>query len=330
MSSELVFCSSALPENERFDFWREMTTSGPGAVDVTHADPRPFFGRVEWQPLGPIDLYRASYSAAIYSRSRRLINADGFDGFSFHINLGGCSETIQNGNRTVLDGLSATGHAFSKPFDVSIRPASAHSYYDNLNLVIPRDELLKRSPRADERLLGSFKDQAPFRLLVQYLKLLDSSSSVTTDPSVLELAGNHILDLLALLLGPSRDAEWAAARGGLRASRLASLQNYLQERHHECHLSAVTAASALSISERYVHDLIAESGESFTEAVNRLRLERAKRLLGDPAHRHWRVGEIALAVGFSDLSYFNRLFRRRFGDTPNGFRANRNPLAQAD
>ena len=33
-----------------------------------------------------------------------------------------------------------------------------------------------------------------------------------------------------------------------------------------------------------------------------------------------RISDIALQSGFSDISYFNRLFRSRFGDTPSGVR----------
>jgi AraC-like DNA-binding protein len=33
-----------------------------------------------------------------------------------------------------------------------------------------------------------------------------------------------------------------------------------------------------------------------------------------------RVCDVALEVGFSDISYFNKLFRSRFGDTPKGVR----------
>ena len=33
-----------------------------------------------------------------------------------------------------------------------------------------------------------------------------------------------------------------------------------------------------------------------------------------------RIGDIAFACGFNDLSYFNRCFRRRFGLTPTAAR----------
>ena len=50
-------------------------------------------------------------------------------------------------------------------------------------------------------------------------------------------------------------------------------------------------------------------------------LARARRLIADPRSAGRTIGDIALEAGFGDLSYFNRAFRRRFGDTPSGIRA---------
>jgi len=44
-------------------------------------------------------------------------------------------------------------------------------------------------------------------------------------------------------------------------------------------------------------------------------------MLTDPSHLHLAIIDIAFAVGFSDVSHFNRTFRRRFGETPSGIRA---------
>ncbi|CAI8805168.1 MULTISPECIES: AraC family transcriptional regulator [Methylococcus] len=318
MGSLLVFSSHQLPERDRFDLWRETASVGPGAVDVAHVDRRPFFGRVEWLPLGKIDAYRVSFSAATFTRSRRWIEWDGFDGFCFHINLNGRSETSRHRSRTVLDGFSATGHSYGQPFEAALVPAPGR-YCESLNLVIPREEMLHKAPHA-ERCIGTLHaDQPPLRLLSQYLIMLGNTPA--EDSQLNQLAGNHVLDLLALLLGPTLDAEHEAKLHGLRAARLAALKRYLHDHHHHPKLSVTMAARALNISERYLHDLIAETGESFTEMVNRLRLERARRLLCDPKHRHLRIGEVAFTSGFNDLSYFNRLFRRRFGETPGTFKA---------
>ena len=47
-------------------------------------------------------------------------------------------------------------------------------------------------------------------------------------------------------------------------------------------------------------------------------------MLMDPACDAMRISDIAFAVGFGDLTTFNRAFRRRYGDTPRALRHGRN------
>ena len=61
-------------------------------------------------------------------------------------------------------------------------------------------------------------------------------------------------------------------------------------------------------------------GTTFTEFVLEQRLLLARRLLSSLESRQNKIGTIAYAVGFGDLSYFNRTYRRRFGMTPSEWR----------
>jgi AraC-like DNA-binding protein len=61
-------------------------------------------------------------------------------------------------------------------------------------------------------------------------------------------------------------------------------------------------------------------GTTFTDYLLEQRLNFAERQLVSTA-RKATVSEIAYAVGFSDLSYFSRCFRRRFGITASDLRA---------
>lgn len=60
------------------------------------------------------------------------------------------------------------------------------------------------------------------------------------------------------------------------------------------------------------------AGMSFSEYLNRIRLERAKVMLCNSDHN---VARIALDCGFPSVPYFNRLFRKHFGRTPKELRA---------
>jgi AraC-like DNA-binding protein len=91
-------------------------------------------------------------------------------------------------------------------------------------------------------------------------------------------------------------------------------------------LSLSKVAQSLQISPRYVQRLLETSGTSFTAHVTELRLKHAFMLLTAHCGKD-RISDIALRVGFSDISHFNRLFHSRFGDTPKGVRANHKQCA---
>ena len=62
-----------------------------------------------------------------------------------------------------------------------------------------------------------------------------------------------------------------------------------------------------------------ELGMTFTSYLNKLRLTEAARLLLEMATA--TIAEIAYSVGYSNVSYFNKLFKEEYGCTPKSFRA---------
>jgi AraC-like DNA-binding protein len=70
-----------------------------------------------------------------------------------------------------------------------------------------------------------------------------------------------------------------------------------------------------------VRKLFESEATSFSDFVRDRRLARAYCMLTDWRHLGRTISSIAFECGFSDLSYFNRSFRRRYGSTPSGARA---------
>src|SRR5262249_25696552 len=127
-------------------------------------------------------------------------------------------------------------------------------------------------------------------------------------------------DLIALALGASGDsARFAGERGG-RAARLSALQSDLRAQVENPELDVGWLARRHRITPRYVHKLLETTGSTFSQLVLGERLERALRKLRDPRYAQASISAIAFSVGFGDLSYFNRTFRRRFGATPSELR----------
>jgi AraC-like DNA-binding protein len=74
------------------------------------------------------------------------------------------------------------------------------------------------------------------------------------------------------------------------------------------------------VTDRYIHRLFEETGETFGTFVERERTKRAFVLLTDPTKPQMRIGDIAHAVGYDDHSTFNRAVRRCFGDSARAVR----------
>lgn len=85
-------------------------------------------------------------------------------------------------------------------------------------------------------------------------------------------------------------------------------------------LSAALLGLQLGLSARYIQDLLATTGIGFSERLLELRLQDARAMLSDSRFHVKRVSDIAFEVGFGDISYFNRSFRRRFGCSPTAAR----------
>jgi AraC-like DNA-binding protein len=85
-------------------------------------------------------------------------------------------------------------------------------------------------------------------------------------------------------------------------------------------LTPAAVARRQRITPRYVHKLLEGEGLTFSAFVVGQRLSRAHRILSDPRLADRNIGSVAFDVGFSDLSYFNREFRRRYAATPTEIR----------
>jgi AraC-like DNA-binding protein len=161
---------------------------------------------------------------------------------------------------------------------------------------------------------------AALKLLVAYLaSALDTEALLS--PELQQLAVTHVYDLLAVALGATRDAAAVAAGRGVRAARSRAAKAFVMQQLGRHELSAATVAAHLGVTPRYVHMLFETEDASLSEFVLAQRLARAYQMLTDPRCSGRAISAIAFDAGFSDLSHFNRTFRRRYGATPSDVRA---------
>jgi AraC-like DNA-binding protein len=87
-------------------------------------------------------------------------------------------------------------------------------------------------------------------------------------------------------------------------------------------ISLELAAFHLGISRGYAGKIFsAETGESFVEYINNLRLKEAEKLLLNP---RLKIENIALKCGFTSAGYFIKRFKKAYGLTPKTYRIQNN------
>jgi AraC-like DNA-binding protein len=137
------------------------------------------------------------------------------------------------------------------------------------------------------------------------------------DPQLCRLAATHVYDLMALAIGATDEGRQIANQRGVRAARLEAIKADLIE-DATLHLDQLAARQG--ISPRYVQMLFEQQGTTFSVFVLKRRLDAACRMLTSPRYATWSIASIALEAGFSDLSHFNRRFKRRYLMTPTDLR----------
>jgi AraC-like DNA-binding protein len=158
------------------------------------------------------------------------------------------------------------------------------------------------------------REQAAHHLLFDYLSsLLNTPSPETLAP----LASRHIADLLAASLGAGRSEPPAP---GIRAARLAGIKQHITRNLRDPGLSADQISRKFGISARYIRQLFAEEGTSFSDYVVERRLAHVHSCLLDRRQMLRRIADIAFEVGFTQPSTFYRQFRLRYGRTPTEIR----------
>lgn len=241
-------------------------------------------------------------------RTRRAPEHIDHDDFFLVVFASGAAELNERGRVAAIGEGEAVLSSNGSPASFVIpTPSRTISYRFSRTLLRPHvrnlDDLVARPFARDDQML---------RLLVGYSNVLNDQDALAT-AGLRRAVSAHMHDLAALLLGGKAEPPLS---DGLQAARLKAIKDEVLRRLTRGDLSVDEIAGSQQISERYLRKLFASSGTTFTDFVREARLDRAHRVLTDPAQMQRPIRAIAYESGFGDLSYFNRVFRRRYGMTP--------------
>jgi AraC-like DNA-binding protein len=319
--TSLRFSTRGLPERMRIPMWREEFGRCIVHVDIEPTSDIPFRAEATLQSLQGLRTLAWQGSAMRFKRSPANI-VDGDDSIGIIVCSPARCQLSQRGQEIEIRGGDAIAILHSDPVIVS--------YAEGLQfgLSVPRDALTQRVTDVDSLTMRPiFRRTEALRLLVTYLKSALKDGALAA-PKLRDAVVTHIHDLVALVISDCAPLGESCA-SAVVAARHSSALDHIAAHFQDPELSLEVVARCQGISPRYLQHLMTSSGASFTERVNELRLQRAFALLIEPNGSPRRISDIALEVGFSDISHFNRLFRARFGVSPRGVRTAASVIAES-
>ena len=312
--SRFQFSTNSVPARERISYFCEALGRSFTRLDLGPYDDRPVRYEATVHGFDGLGVIWGRTNGNIGRRTQPLLT-DGNDDFIFGTILSGCSLPSQVGREFRMDAgaavLLSCGDVGAKDYPVPTEFLTLRIQRRLLNGMAakPEDALARPIPANTEAL----------RLLVDYVQLA-LKSQTPVSPELRRLFAAHISDLVALAVGATQDGAYIAYGRGMRAARLQAAKAFITRNIRRPDLSATTVAIHLGITLRYVHLLFETEDQSCNKFIVERRLAHAYEMLLDSQRSDRTITAIAFTAGFSDLSHFNRLFRRRFGMTPSELR----------
>ena len=133
------------------------------------------------------------------------------------------------------------------------------------------------------------------------------------------LSADHLWEIKRLVLNTAEELVQGihSKRKDSKARALSSAKQFVYKNYADPNLSLAEVAESVCLSPNYVSQLFRRYDNcSFTEFLNHVRIEMAKKLLSST---HMRVYEVALAVGYQNSKYFFHLFKQVTGMRPKEF-----------
>jgi AraC-like DNA-binding protein len=310
---KLRFSTAALPARERLTLFREIFGRGLLNMDIVPLEENGW-AECEFRMLPGANIMWGGNSAYRFEKAREpALESDDLIMVWVTTPMRGM---FRQRNREISLGegstwlLSCEHHTVTENVD-PVR---------HVNVKVPRAALEPLVPNIDDALMRSIQpDAEAVRLLKTYVEILGRENALR-DATLQQAMALHICDLIALAAGTTRDGAQLAQERGLNAARLAAVRKLVLENLWDQNFSVKTAAAIQGVTPRYIQMLFESAGTTFSTFLLEQRLAFVHRRLRDPSLVARSIGALALDAGFGDLSYFNRVFRRAYGETPSDVR----------
>jgi AraC-like DNA-binding protein len=295
-----IFHSDSINKATRLQYWNRVASSAIGAMHVEPVSQR-FSGRIKRRIFRGVELITVESTPV----SVEGLKESNRCGLFLLLNQRGCSKLQQRGRKAVLDCGELTA-------------LYAHEHYHIESSQEHTTHILYLPGRQLEETLDAHiatpHGAGECELLSAFIRRLAALDGKQPGPGNLLQTTRDLIEL-----------NWPSTRKWQRRIGQTAwehhVRHYIEQHIGEPELNAQRIAEALGITARYVQMIFARMHTTASQYILERRLQLVAEYLSIDTTS--RIGDLALEAGFSDLSYFCRCFRNRFGVSAREYRASR-------
>jgi AraC family transcriptional activator of tynA and feaB len=305
--------TSEVPHLNRLEYFSAAISEAVMPISVDNADPVSFHASVSVAQLGSIGVCKMGGTAHSSHRGPTELARSDEHRFSLSMMLD-CDWTAEARGRMQLMPRDILLCDSEQPVRADVRHR-----FTALCVVVEEDWLRRWLPNPNVLVARRIAGQSPWgHALSSYLAAL-SPELVAAPPLPVSVLADQVGSLLALTAMGLRQQAAPECTPAVQ-SLFARILSDIEQRCPEHELLASHLATALDISLRTLHRVLAANGRTFGAILIDARAKTAERMLRSPLFNRLTSAEIGRRAGFSSASHFARVMRRRTGYSPQQWR----------
>jgi AraC-like DNA-binding protein len=300
--------TDGIKKSDRCEFWRANTVPVFGPLQVELLENHVLDGSFQFTTVSDLIFsrlesrtpHRVVLSGASALRSRGFVKAV--------LLTGGRGILQQNGRTAVLRPGEWSIYDTASPYSITCPDRS-----EMLLVLIPRERLLARSLDLPNLVARRFSGRRGLGKLIWNL----ISNTFDEIPRIGRRSNHDVANIVVqmtrmALIDFSGERPSAQAKEVLRDR----IKAYIDDHLSDSDLSIARLAGVTGCTKRYLHMIFQSEDVSISDYILKLRLDRCREDLLNPACAHRSITDIAYSWGFNNSNHFSRCFKRAFGVAP--------------
>jgi AraC-like DNA-binding protein len=312
MSALGVISTHDVRPGEKLGLWQDTLGQLFGRLGSDTQTDRSFRGKIEHATIGDLRIAKITASPHRVVRTPNHARRDNDDLLKIALQIKGVSYFEQNGRNVTLSPNEWSIYDTAQPYSVTVPGIT-----EMLILMVPRDNLSTHRLHLSDLMVRKIPGLAGMgKLAYQLMISAFDEIPIITPEAEWEIAGaiSHLIRLTML------DASGVQNEVSLREVWRDRIRAYIGAHLRDPELSIDRIADAMNCTKRYVHKVFQSERTSVSESILRMRLNRCREDLRNPARSRNSITDIAYSWGFNNPAHFSRAFKDEFNVSPRFFR----------